>query len=92
MILVNCIISPGKLQKTTAMAPPSAVWAHFTKILENKKVKCSLCSQELAYCNSTTSLANHLFQKHNIDVRGATSNPAKRGRVEQNNETDDNQV
>src|SRR5687768_2888742 len=43
----------------------SWVWKHFLLKEEKKKAECLICKSNLSYCNSTSSLINHL-RKHGI--------------------------
>jgi BED zinc finger len=41
----------------------SKVWANF-EMKSDDKVKCRICSLELAFHNSTTAMMQHLMRKH----------------------------
>ncbi len=46
-----------------ASSVKSDVWKYFSK-LDNKTVKCGLCTKEFAYHGTTTNLRNHLQRSH----------------------------
>ena len=52
------------LERTKMPPSKSVVWKYFKRAADDKTVKCSLCSAELTYNGSTTSMHNHLRLKH----------------------------
>lgn len=46
----------------------SAVWQHFDKVDEGRRVKCKECNKLLKYNKSTTTLSFHLRAMHGIDT------------------------
>ncbi|XP_011179339.3 serendipity locus protein delta [Zeugodacus cucurbitae] len=46
----------------------SAVWQHFVKVDEGRRVKCKECNKLLKYNKSTTTLSFHLRAMHGIDT------------------------
>ena len=47
----------------------SDVWNHYEKLQDAKRVKCMLCSKELAYHGGTSNLRDHLLKIHPLDYR-----------------------
>ena len=56
------------------MPARSAVWRYFKRSADDKTVKCTLCSTELSYNNSTSCMHNHLRMKH---AETSTASPVK---------------
>ncbi|XP_054747659.1 serendipity locus protein delta-like isoform X1 [Anastrepha obliqua] len=46
----------------------SAVWRHFVKVDEGRRVRCKECNKLLKYNKSTTTLSFHLRAMHGIDT------------------------
>ncbi|KAG9261818.1 zinc finger BED domain-containing protein 4-like [Astyanax mexicanus] len=57
----------------------SEVWEHF-ELLPSNKVKCLVCSQQLAYNNNTSSMLRHFRAKHeNIPCQSRTTLSSTQG-------------
>ena len=59
----------------------SDVWTSFEKLSEKKnKVKCKICSKELAFHGGTTNLREHLLSKHPLQYKSQPSTSSSGGK------------